>query len=82
MTEQKKKSVPLTQLHKGRTATVIGLPHGLLKSQLIRLGVFEGQHIKCVHRLPGGTMVIERNRQEIALGKKLAQQVDVIISEE
>ncbi len=78
MTDRKPKSVPLTQIRKGNTATIIALPHGSMKSQLIRLGVFEGQHIKCIHRLPGGTMVIERNRQEIAIGRKLAQQVHVV----
>ncbi len=51
-----------------------------MKVQLIRLGISEGDRIFCLERLPGGTVVIQKNRQEIALGHELAKQI--LISEE
>ena len=41
-----------------------------------------GEIIKCVERLPGGTVVVEKNRQEIAIGSSLAEAilVDYIVS--
>jgi Fe2+ transport system protein FeoA len=35
----------------------------------------EGELIKCVERLPGGTVVVEKNRQEIAIGSSLATSI-------
>lgn len=58
----------------------MALPQGLMKVQLIRLGISEGDRIFCLERLPGGTVVIQKNRQEIALGHELAKQI--LISEE
>jgi len=70
----------LDTAHKGKYFTVMALPQGVLKVQLIRLGISEGDRIFCLERLPGGTVVIQKNRQEIALGFELAHQI--FISEE
>ncbi len=68
----------LTQIKKGTTVKVVTLPEGLAKSQFIRFGIVEGDSIKCLERLPGGTILIQKNRQEIAIGRKLALNVLVI----
>jgi ferrous iron transport protein A len=70
----------LDKSRKGNAAKVIKLPGGQVKSQLIRLGISEGDTLKCVERLPGGTIVIRKNRQEIALGYDLAKKIHVILS--
>lgn|GEM_PF-546571 len=70
----------LDSARKGKYFTVMALPHGVLKVQLIRFGISEGDRIFCLERLPGGTVVIQKNRQEIALGYELASQI--LISEE
>lgn len=54
---------------------IISLPDGIPRSQLIRFGIIEGEIIKCIENLPGGTVVIQKNRQEIALGAKLANKI-------
>jgi Fe2+ transport system protein FeoA len=51
------------------------MPDGTFKSQLLRFGLFEGQKVECLSKLPGGTMVIGLNRQEIALGAKLTKKI-------
>jgi len=57
---------------------VYSLPRGTLRAQLIRLGLSEGALVVCFERLPGGTVVLKKNRQLIAIGHALAKEVMVI----
>lgn len=67
----------LDKATEGKSFKVIKLPTGDIKSQLIRLGISEGNKIKCAHKLPGGTIVVQKNRQEIAIGFDLAKKIKV-----
>ncbi|MEW6702269.1 MAG: ferrous iron transport protein A [Bacteroidota bacterium] len=69
----------LDKAKKGMPVTVVKLPAGDIKSQLIRLGISEGDTLRCTLRLPGGTIVVQKNRQEIALGFELAKKIKVIL---
>lgn len=71
-------SKTLDKAEAGNRIQVIKLPSGEIKSQLIRLGIAEGDIIKCSQRLPGGTIVVQKNRQEIAIGFALAKKIKVI----
>ena len=71
-------SKTLDKTEKGNLLQIIKLPSGEIKSQLIRLGISEGDKIKCAQRLPGGTIVVQKNRQEIAIGFELAKKIKVI----
>jgi Fe2+ transport system protein FeoA len=73
MTE--KTSVPLHTIQKGSRVLIIKVPEGKGKSQLIRLGILKGEFVRCIERLPGGTMVLEKNRREIAIGMSLAKSI-------
>ena len=57
--------------------TITDIPEGRPRTQLIRLGIMKGEAIRCIERLPGGTVVIEKNRQEIAIGVSLAKTIVV-----
>jgi Fe2+ transport system protein FeoA len=72
--------LPLSRIAKGTTVTIAVLPDGIVKSQFIRLGICEGQKIRCRERLPGGTLIVERNRQEIAIGGALAKKILVVMT--
>ena len=63
----------------GQWLKIHSLPHGLLRAQFIRLGINEGERVKCVERLPGGTIVIQKNRQQITIGHLLAQKIFVLV---
>ncbi|MBV6511863.1 MAG: ferrous iron transport protein A [Ignavibacteriales bacterium] len=65
----------LDQVKKGNFITIMHLPSGTIKVQLIRIGISEGDKVLCLERLPGGTIVIQKNRQEIAIGYDLARQI-------
>ncbi len=67
----------LDKAKKGSLLIVMSLPSGEIKAQLIRLGITEGDSVRCIEKLPGGTIVIQKNRQEIAIGYKLAKEIRV-----
>ena len=73
MTENK--LLPLHKISKGSRAIIMEVPEGKGKSRLIRLGILKGEFIRCLERLPGGTIVIEKNRREIAIGMSLAKLI-------
>jgi Fe2+ transport system protein FeoA len=68
---------PLMKVKAGSAVRVVSVPRGNLRAQFIRLGISEGERVVCIARLPGGTVVLQKNRQEIALGHRLAMQVVV-----
>ncbi|MBL7988102.1 MAG: ferrous iron transport protein A [Chlorobi bacterium] len=71
-------SVPLVKLRKGDHGVILTLPkQAELRSQCIRLGICVAAQVRCSQRLPGGTIIIEIGRQEIAIGKALAGEIEV-----
>ncbi len=71
---------PLVEARRGAEGTILTLPAtSELRSQCIRLGLCIGARFICIERLPGGTIVVETNRQEIALGRSLAMEIGVSI---
>lgn len=73
----KTNSIPLHKVQKGSRLVVVEIPEGQSRSKLIRLGVMKGEFIRCLERLPGGTVVIQKHRQEIAIGVTLARTIMV-----
>ena len=72
----------LVDARRSTTGTIVSLPDDqLLRSQCIRLGIIIGASFKCIERLPGGTIVLETHRQEIALGRALAAEIGVVVGE-
>jgi Fe2+ transport system protein FeoA len=71
----KSSPVPLHRVQKGSRLVIVDIPEGRSRSQLIRLGVVKGEFIRCLERLPGGTVVIQKHRQEIAIGVTLARTI-------
>jgi Fe2+ transport system protein FeoA len=69
--------ISLYKTCKGRRFWIVSMPEGKSKNQLVRLGISKGVSIKCLERLPGGTVVIEKNRREIAIGIALAKSIYV-----
>ena len=67
--------IPLHQVKRGSRLIITEIPDGRAKAQLIRLGVVKGEFIRCLERLPGGTIVIQKHRQEIAIGVALARSI-------
>jgi Fe2+ transport system protein FeoA len=71
----KTNAIPLHEVKKGSRLVVVEIPEGQSRSKLIRLGVVKGEFVRCLERLPGGTVVIQKHRQEIAIGVTLARTI-------
>ncbi len=67
--------VPLSSVVRGSRLIVTNIPEGRGRTQLIRLGIMRGEVVTCAERLPGGTVVVEKNRQEVAIGSSLAETI-------
>lgn len=76
---QKDNIIPLFSASAGQLLKIYSLPDGPIHAQFIRIGIHKGERIRCLERLPGGTIVLQKNRQQIALGHKLAKQIFVIV---
>lgn len=73
----------LVTVRRNDRGTIVGLPDDPpLRSQCIRLGLALGTSFLCIERLPGGTVVVETGRQEIALGRSLAETLHVEVTGE
>ncbi|HAP32148.1 MAG TPA: ferrous iron transport protein A [Firmicutes bacterium] len=48
-----------------------------MRVKAIRFGVMEGVEVTCTEKLPYGPVVIRRGRQELAVGRGLAQRIKV-----
>lgn len=73
--ERQKNIFPLDSAKKGITVKIVEIPEGKRKAQLIRLGIVEGHLVRCLERLPGGTVIIQNHRQEVAMGSVLAKSI-------
>ena len=67
----------LSQIKKGRGARILQIPDATVRSQAIRLGIGEGSLVICQEIIPAGPVVIKKNRQEIAVGRGLANMIKV-----
>lgn len=67
----------LDKIERGQKFIINQLPDEDFKFQLIRFGIAEGEKITCLDKLFGGTIILAKNRLEIALGKELAQKIKV-----
>lgn len=67
----------LNQVPVGARARIVRMPNGQVRAQAIRLGLTEGAGIRCAERVWNGPVVICCGRQEIAIGRALAHQIEV-----
>lgn len=76
-TVKRDKAFTLFESSMGQGLRIRSVPSGPMKTLFLRLGINEGEVVFCFERLPGGTVVIQKNRQQIAIGRKLAKQIMV-----
>lgn len=64
----------LNQVKSGEKISLEQIPSEI-KADLIRLGLCEGDSLKCISRIPGGPVVLLKDLQEIAIGNNYAKQI-------
>lgn len=67
----------LDKLLKGDRFSIVDVLDDEVRCQLVRFGVEPGQPLYCDYVLPGGPIIVKRGRQQIAIGRSLAERVRV-----
>jgi len=62
---------------KGQLIKIVTIPNETVRAQAIRFGIAEGESVLCQEVIPAGPVILQKNRQEIAVGRKLASQITV-----
>ena len=67
----------LDQAKRGEKLYILHIPCEQVRAQAIRFGISEGSEVECAEKLPAGPIVIARSKQEIAIGRKLAENIKI-----
>ncbi|SJZ49146.1 FeoA family protein [Selenihalanaerobacter shriftii] len=68
----------LAEVNRGDTFQVNSIPDTKVRAQAFRFGISEGAQVSCVEKVPGGPVILQRNLQEIAVGRRLAEKIKVV----
>ncbi len=69
--------VTLDSVKKGQKIEIINIPDDKIRIQAIRLGLCEGAVLMCSEKIPAGPIILQNRMQEIAIGRKLAEQIEI-----
>ncbi|MHB1458234.1 MAG: FeoA family protein [Armatimonadota bacterium] len=67
----------LDQVKRGCEIKILSIADDSSRSQLIRMGIGEGTLVTCHEKLPMGPVILKCKRQEIAVGRRLAEGITV-----
>lgn len=67
----------LAQAQCGQHIEVISILDPVVRAQAIRFGIAAGARVACSGKLPAGPVIITKGRQEIAVGRRLAENIEV-----
>ncbi|SHE90314.1 FeoA family protein [Desulforamulus putei] len=70
----------LDRVKRGQYFKINHIPNEAVRAQAIRFGITEGEWLTCEEVVPAGPIVIRKNRQQIALGRQLAKEIDISLS--
>ena len=64
---------------KKKILEIISISQEKLSEDAMRFGIECGECVQIINKLPGGPIVIQKNQQQIAIGRELAKAVEVRI---
>lgn len=67
----------LDKVVRGQQIEIVRIPDNTIRAQAIRLGIGEGAKLVCSEKLPAGPIVLQNKMQEIAIGRRLAESIEV-----
>lgn len=68
---------PLSSARKGDRVQIVAVDDEHARVQALRFGMAEGACVECITRIPAGPIVVRSGRQEIAVGRSLADRIRV-----
>lgn len=75
LNKNKTNVILLNHVKKGKRFKVVRIDDKDTRTQLLRFGLGEGSTGICFERLPFGPIVIKHQRQEVAIGRELANKI-------
>lgn len=67
----------LSDVKRGDQFQIVTIPNDKIRAQALRFGISEGATVSCVEKIPGGPVILKKNLQEIAIGRKLANKISI-----
>lgn len=67
----------LDKVKRGNKVRIKNIGNKDLKTQAIRIGIYEGAVFLCSEKLPGGPIILQNRLQEVAVGRGLAEDIEV-----
>ncbi|MGM0370279.1 MAG: FeoA family protein [Bacillota bacterium] len=67
----------LADVNRGQEFQIADIKDDKIRAQALRFGISEGANLSCAEKVPGGPIIIKRNLQEIAVGRRLAQNIKI-----
>ncbi len=58
---------------------IVSINQEKLSEDAMRFGIECGECVQIINKLPGGPIVIQKNQQQIAIGRELAKAIEVKI---
>jgi ferrous iron transport protein A len=67
----------LADVKRGNNFKVKNIPDDMIRIQTLRMGISEGSNLNCNEKIPGGPIIVKHNYQEIAIGRSLAEDIEI-----
>lgn len=67
----------LDKAKRGSEVQIVTISDPESRSMLLRMGISEGSKVTCQEKMPLGPVVLRCKRQEIAIGRKLAERISI-----
>lgn len=67
----------LDRCKRGQLLKITSIVNSDVRAQAIRFGIGEGEVVSCQQVLLAGPVIVSKNHQEIAIGRRLARQIEV-----
>lgn len=65
----------LDMVNRGEKIEIVSIEDKNIRAQAIRLCIYEGSKLVCSEKLPSGPIVLQNRMQEVAISRKLAEQI-------
>jgi ferrous iron transport protein A len=66
----------LNQVKIGKEFICVEIPESI-KSELIRLGICEGDTLACIAKIPAGPVILKKDLSEIAIGNNYSKLIKI-----
>ena len=67
----------LASIHAGEEIVISGIRDKTVEAKAVRFGIHPGARVRCIRNIRKGPVILGKNSQEIAFGRRLAEQISV-----